>query len=237
MIATADKPLTPTGGPEQSIPALENGDRLTVKEFLRRYEAMPHIKKAELIEGIVYMGSPVRADVHGTPDSLLQMWLGVYMAGTPGTIVIGNSTVKLDVDNVPQPDSALRILEEFGGQSRLVNGYVEGAPELIVEIAASSASIDLHTKLNTYRRNGVLEYLVCQALDAKVHWFALKDGEFKPIDRSSDGLYRSGVFPGLVLDSNALCRGDAAGVLAALNKGLADPAHAEFVAKLNSSRR
>src|SRR5258708_21179146 len=86
---------------------LENGDRLTGREFLRRYEAMPKVKKAELIEGIVYMGSPVRYTQHAKPDSLIQSWLGYFVARTPGTEGASNPTDRLDIDNVPQPDALL----------------------------------------------------------------------------------------------------------------------------------
>src|SRR6266581_2238059 len=104
--------------PESSIPPLENGAHLSAREFLRRYESMPEVKKAELINGIVYMGSPVRLDQHGEPDSLLQTWLGFYSIATPGVKAATNSTTRLGPDDVPQPDGLLRIAAESGGQSR-----------------------------------------------------------------------------------------------------------------------
>src|SRR5205823_3016226 len=121
-------------------------------EFMRLYEAAPEVKKAELIEGIVYMPSPVRFRDHSVPDTLVQLWLANYACETPGTEVGANGTVRLDGDNVPQPDIILRITEECGGASRLdEKGYLAGSPELVVEIAASSKSIDLHQKLRAYR--------------------------------------------------------------------------------------
>jgi len=132
--------------PSIEVPRLENGDRLTRYEFERRYEAMPHLKKAELIDGVVYMGSPVRFERHGKPHSYAIGWLAVYCAATPGVDLGDNATVRLDVDNEPQPDALLRLDPSVGGQSRISDDdYVEGAPELIVEIAASSASYDLHS--------------------------------------------------------------------------------------------
>src|ERR1051326_8597374 len=117
---------------------LENGAHLSAAEFLRRYEAMPEIKKAELINGIVYMGSPVRHDQHGKPDSLLQGWLCTYAIATPGVESGTNSTTRLGPDDVPQPDGLLRILPEAGGQARVdTKGYLQGAPELVAEVAAS----------------------------------------------------------------------------------------------------
>lgn len=132
---------------------LENGDKLTRAEFERRYQAMPNVKKAELIEGKVYMASPVRAKRHGKPHARIMGWLVTYEAVTLGVEVLDNATVRLDADNEPQPDALLRI--ESGGQSQLSeDDYIQGAPELIVEIAASTASYDLHEKRNVYRRNG-----------------------------------------------------------------------------------
>ena len=134
------------------VPPLENGDRLTRCEFERRYAARPDLRKAELIEGVVYMPSPVSL-LHAEPHSAIQTLLLVYGAFTPGVHGADNATVRLDLDNEPQPDVLLRIEPEAGGQSRVSeDGYLEGAPELIVEVAAGSASIDVHDKLRAYRR-------------------------------------------------------------------------------------
>ena len=150
--------------PQKTIPPLENGDRLTRFEFEQRYEQMPHIKKAELIEGIVYMASALRIRKHGNPHALIMTWLGIYQSATPGVTVGDNCRVRLDADNEPQPDALLRITDN--GQSIISkDDYVKGAPELILEISASTASIDLHDKLKVYRRNQVQEYLVWRIYD------------------------------------------------------------------------
>ena len=130
-------------------PLLENGDRLTRAEFERRCEAQPDLKKAELIEGVVHMPSPPRFRNHGRPQGTLVGWLFAYAAATPGVQLGDNSTVRLDLDNEPQPDAALFIDPEAGGQARVdEDDYIEGVPELVAEIAASSASCDLHDKLH-----------------------------------------------------------------------------------------
>src|SRR5437773_2711968 len=126
------------------IPALHAGDRLTRVEFERRYLAMPLVNKAELVEGVVYMPSPVSADEHGEPHFDLIGWLAVYRAQTPGVIGGDNTTLRLDVDNEPQPDAHLRIRPESGGTARIVDGFIEGAPEFVAEVSATSASYDLH---------------------------------------------------------------------------------------------
>ncbi|MGO9600026.1 MAG: Uma2 family endonuclease, partial [Isosphaeraceae bacterium] len=151
-----------------TLPPLENGDRLTRPEFERRYEAMPELKKAELIEGVVYMPSPVRHRRHSRPNYHLSTWVGFYETMTPGVEGGGNGTVRLDLDNEPQPDVYLMIAPEQGGQAKLsADDYVEGAPELVAEVASSSASYDLHVKLHVYRRSGVREYLVWRVLDGQ----------------------------------------------------------------------
>ncbi|TRU68244.1 MAG: Uma2 family endonuclease [Microcystis viridis Mv_BB_P_19951000_S69] len=217
-----------------TIPPLENGDKLTRWEFERRYQAMPHLKKAELIEGIVYMASPLRFESHAEPHANIIGWLALYKAATPGVRLGDNATVRLDIDNEPQPDALLRI--EKGGQSIISqDDYVEGAPELIVEIAASSASYDVHQKLNVYRRNQVQEYLVWRFYEREFDWFRLQAGEYIKLEPHSDGIIRSQIFPGLWLDKNALLMGDLGKVLVILQQGLETAEHRDFVHKLTAN--
>jgi Uma2 family endonuclease len=170
---------------------------------------------------------------HAAPHFEVVLWLGTYKAHTPGTQGGDNGSCRLDLDNEPQPDAALIVLPSHGGQVVVSSdGYIEGAPELVVEVAASSASIDLHAKKKVYQRNGVCEYLVWRVVQQKLDWFSLQGGQFQPLPDQPDGLLRSEVFPGLWLDPDALIRGDTAQVLAALQQGLASPEHAAFVARL-----
>jgi len=217
--------------PPVTIPLLENGDQLTRIEFERRYQAMPHLKKAELIEGIVYMAAALRIRSHGEPHAYIMTWLGVYKASTPGVQVGDNATVRLDTDNEVQPDALLRI--EQGGNSRISeDDYVEGSPELIVEIAASTVSIDRHQKLKVYRRNGVQEYLIWRVDDGELDWFYLQDGEYRQREANGEGMICSQVFPGLWLDKAALLSGDLAKVLAGLQGGLRSEEYLAFVGSL-----
>lgn len=210
------------------LPPLESGDRLTRPEFERRYAAMPALKKAELIEGIVYVSSPLRAKAHGKPHGDIITWLGNYSAATPGVGRYDNPTVRLDADNEPQPDAVLRL--EAGGRSSIsVDDYIEGAPELIVEVAASSASYDLHDKLRVYRRNGVQEYVVWRTYSQQIDWFVLEDGEYRSIAPDAAGVFRSQQFPGLWLNGEALLLGKLAEVLQVLQQGVASPEHQAFV--------
>ena len=219
--------------PILTIPPLENGDKLTRHEFERRYHAMPNLKKAELIEGVVYVASPLRIKSHGEPHAYIMTWLGVYKAATPGIGFADNTTVLIDTDNEPQPDALLRI--ETGGQSRInKDDYVEGAPELIVEIAASSASYDLHEKLKVYRRNQVQEYLIWRVYDHQFDWFRLQQGEYIQLQPNADNIICSQIFPGLWLDKTALLGGDLGKVLTVVQQGLASPEHENFISKLSN---
>jgi Uma2 family endonuclease len=231
----ADLGQTPGPGPTTAVALpLENGDRLARSEFERRYEAMPRLKKAELIDGVVYVPSPVRSEQHGEPDSDVETWIGVYRAATPGTRSASNSTVRLDFDTEVQPDVLLRL--QLGGRSRIdADGYVEGAPELVAEVAASSASYDLHDKLRVYRRNGVQEYLVWRVLDRELDWLVLREGTYQRLEPDRAGILRSEAFPGLWLAIPALLARDLAAVLATLQTGLASPEHAAFVERLSAA--
>ena len=217
------------------VPVLCAGDRLTRDEFERRYSAMPDLKKAELIEGVVYMGSPVRHVQHGRPERVFAAWLAFYETVTPGIDWSGNCTVRLDLDNEPQPDLLLRLPESIGGTSWITgDGYIEGPPELVIEIAASSVSYDLHQKLHVYRRSGVQEYVVHRFDDGDVDWFVLERGEYLRQRPDADGVVKGRVFPGLWLDVPALLRGDLRALRATVERGTADPAHAAFVARLTA---
>lgn len=215
------------------VPPLENGDRLTRAEFERRYDAMPAGVKAELIEGRVYVSSPVRHEKHAEPHGMVVAWLFAYFAATPGTAAGDNGTVRLDEENQPQPDAYLMLRPERGGQATVdEDDYVAAAPELVVEVAASSVSYDLHDKLEVYRRNDVREYLTWRTRDRKLDWRVLRNGEYVLLQPGEGGLLRSEVFPGLWLDLDALLNRDMARVLEVLHQGLASPEHTDFVARL-----
>ncbi|MBD2679926.1 Uma2 family endonuclease [Nostoc paludosum FACHB-159] len=217
-------------GLKQGIPFLENGDRLTRYEFERRYQAMSRHQKAELIEGVVYLASPLRFESHAEPHGYTITWLGVYAASTPGVRLGIEPTVRLDANNEPQPDGVLLITPTAKGQSRLGDDdYIEGAPELVVEIAASSVAIDLHDKKKAYSRNGVKEYIVWQIFENKLDWFRLQEGEYVSLEVDANGVIKSQVFPGLWLSISNLLAGNMQQVLAVLQLGLNSREHQLFV--------
>ena len=211
------------------VPALQNGDRLTRAEFHRRYSAQPHLKKAELVEGVVYVPSPVSL-AHSHRHANAMLWLGAYLAATPGLRLLDNATVILDAENEVQPDAALCIIN--GGQTNPVGSYLHGAPELVVEIAGSSAAYDLHEKLRVYRRTGVQEYVIFLVLEQETIWYRLNEGRYEAVTPDESGLIRSRTFPGLYLHSERFWADDLAGLLEASQTGLNTAEHAAFAESL-----
>jgi hypothetical protein len=218
------------------IPVLVAGDKLTRDEFMRRWDAMPHLKRAELIGGIVYMPSPLSRP-HGDFDSSLGGWLWVYSAATPGCEAGGNATWLMTKEDSPQPDCDLRILPEYGGQSRMEGDYSAGAPELLAEVCLSSTSYDLNQKYDLYEKAGVQEYVAVLLREREVRWHRLIDSKFQVMTPGNDGILRSAVFPGLWLDPAALLAKDKQRILAVLQQGLQSPEHAAFVAELSRRKQ
>ncbi len=220
------------------IPVIETGDVLSRDEFERRYHLLPNVKKAELIEGVVHMPSPVRWNYHAAPHAKLIGWLVQYATFTEGVETGDNCSIRLDLDNEPQPDAILIINPQAGGQVQLsLDDYIEGAPELVAEIAASSVGIDLHRKLQVYRRNQVREYLVWRVLDEEFDWFALRGSQYEKLTSDADGRLCSEVFPGLWLNVPALLKGEMLTVFQTLQQGIASEAHEAFCETLARSQR
>jgi len=214
-----------------SLPPLVPGQRLARVTFHERYAAMPPNVRAELVGGIVFMASPL-GNAHGELDRDIGGWLFLYKKSTPGVFSPSNATTILSLIDEFQPDGQLRIREESGGSTRIIDGYVTGPPELVVEIGASSRKFDLGTKKTVYERAGVREYLFLGVAAKEVRWFVLRNGEYDDLASGDDGLYRSETFPGLWLDAAALFAGDLARLVIALDRGLATPEHAAFAAML-----
>ncbi len=221
-----------------SVKPLENGDRLNRVEFEKRYDLLPPHKKAELIDGVVYIAPALRYKSHGLPHGSLMGWLGFYAANTLGVELADNATVRLDLDNEPQPDALLRIRSEFGGQSHISDDdYIEGAPELVVEISGSTVSYDLYDKLNVYRRHGVQEYIVWRVYDQAIDWFYLENGEYVKLEINNLGIMESRIFPSLVLSINQLVQGNLAEVLALQQKQFKTKKHKNYCQELRSRQK
>lgn len=219
-----------------AVPSLQAGDHLSRAEFERRYRAMPYVKRAELIEGVVYMPSPVHYLQHSRPHGTVMAWLVNYSMATPGVAWADNASLRLDYDNELQPDAMLFIEEAYGGACRISpDDYLEGPAELVVEVSGSTVSFDMNTKLRVYRRNGVQEYLVLLAQEERAVWHVLVEGEYQVMIPDEHGVLRSQFFPGLWLHPERFWTGDLSGLMAVLNQGLASPEHASFVAQLTQS--
>ncbi len=179
----------------------------------------------------------LRFKSHGQPHASIMGWLWTYQVATPVIALADAPTVRLDLENEPQPDAVLLIEEQAGGQSRLSeDDYVEGAPELVAEIAASSAAIDLGDKKRAYRRNGIQEYIVWQVFEQRLNWFYLHEGEYVSLPVEEDGVIRSRVFPGLWLAVDDLLAGNMTRVLAVLQEGLASPEKTVFEKELDTAQ-
>ena len=211
-------------------PGLVTGERLTVEEFLRRWEELPDLKNAELIDGVVYVSSPVSLN-HGSLDILIHWWLAHYAHATPGCKGGSNSTWLMS-GSAPQPDAYLRILPSHGGQSGNEGPLGAGAPELAVEICVTSTEVDFGPKLALYQLAGVWEYITVEQFGQRMIWRVLENGAYVAQTLPADGIVRSRVFPGLWLDLAAFWADDGAKMLAVLNEGLASQDHRDFVAQL-----
>ncbi|HVS38899.1 MAG TPA: Uma2 family endonuclease [Gemmataceae bacterium] len=226
------RPGAPPHEKTERIPPLYNGDRLTAEEFERRYDAMPGLKKAELINGVVYMPPPVSQEDHSGPHFDVIGWLSLYRMATPGVRGGDNATLRLPLNNRPQPDAFLFIEPARAGRVRIVDGYIVGGPELIVEVAATSTNYDLTEKLPLYLQNNVGEYIVWRVFDQEIDWFVLRNGQYERLALSPEGCFKSEVLPGLWLDAAALIRGDMVRVAQVAQQGIASAEHAAFVARL-----
>ena len=231
--AATGQPVVPILSARLTSVDLNSGDQMLREEFHRLYEQTPEDFKAELIGGIVYVASPLHPS-HGKPHLLLGLLVALYEGRTPGVDASDNTTIFLGKKGEPQPDLYLRILPEYGGQSSTnQDGYVEGAPELVVEVAHSSRAIDLHKKKEDYARYGVREYLVCCVKEQQLRWFDLVAGtELEP----EDGIYRLRTFPGLWINGPALVARNHAQLMSTLEQGLATPEHVAFVRQLAERR-
>ena len=230
-MSTVDRPRPATA----TLPPLVAGERLDRATFHERYETMPPGFRAELIGGVVYMPSPAGRR-HGETCMAAAYWVRHYQTNTPGVRGADNASTFLDDQGEPQPDVLLRIDPDLGGQTRHEGAYIAGAPELVIEVSASSRGTDLREKLADYERAGVLEYVVFALDPDEVFWHARRGDRLVRMPPDPDGLYRSEAFPGLWLDPRALLADDSAAMLAALDRGLATPEHAGFGAMLAGRR-
>jgi len=216
--------------PQMTGKELVTGMKLTLEEFLIRWEAIPELKKAELIDGVVYVPSPVSIE-HDNRDLKIHGWLDRFAEETPGCDCGSNGTWKM-LGQSPQPDSYLRILESHGGTSPDKTKYHEGAPELAIEICVSSSKLEFGPKLALFERAGVLEYMTVEPETKRVVWRALVDGSYQTMEPDADCILRSRCFPGLWLDTSAYWAGDRKQMTRTLKAGLATPEHAQFVEEL-----
>jgi Uma2 family endonuclease len=213
---------------------LHDGAALSAEEFLQAYEATAVVDRAELLDGIVhiyakrnrYTGasepmSPIRMDAHSSPHGTMLFWLKYYAMHMSDVDALGPTTVHFNSGrNVLEPDALLYRHRDL--RRDRASDYFHGSPSLVVEIAHSSRSYDLGQKKNIYASEGVQEYIVVRQNDSAIDWFTLAGVEYATIV-PSQGIMRSGCFPGLWLDASAFLDGDLPRLLAVLNEGLSNP--------------
>lgn len=193
---------------------LYTGMRMEREEFMRRWEALPDLRNAELIEDIVFVSSPV-GPKHGRYDAFMTAWLVNYAAYASGLEVLINTTCYL-LNSAPQPDAQLR--------SRLTGDqeYPTTPPELIVEVCESSYAHDLGPKRALYQRAGVKEYITLDTFSRQLIWRYLEDGSYVELQAGEDGILRSRVFAGLWLHPGHAWTLDAPAMLRLLEQARPD---------------
>jgi Uma2 family endonuclease len=186
---------------------------MTRAEFDAATALHPEVKRAERIEGRVYLQMSV-SQLHGRAHAILAGWLMAYWARHPDCEVLAEGTARLGDHSDPQPGAMLRRVAS--GSSGVQAGFVVGPPELVVEMSASSASYALFEKKALYMRSGVLEYVVWQVYEERLDWFRLDGSEYVALVADENGFIESNVFPGLRLPVVALLAGDVASVMSAV---------------------
>jgi Uma2 family endonuclease len=192
---------------------------------------MPAGTRAELIDGVVHMPSPV-GRAHGLAHVPVIMWLAHYAEQTPGAEVLDNATTILGWQSEPRPDVRLRILPQCGGRTNDDQGFIGGPPELVVEVSYTTRNVGIGPKLRDYERAGVLEYVVRTIDPDEIYWFRQIQGTLDRVSVDDEGLYQSAVFPGLWLDPVALLKGDTRKLRDIVDRGCATPEHAAFLVRL-----
>lgn len=216
---------------------LQAGERMDQPTFHARYEAMALGTRAELIQGVVHMPAALKRP-HSRHHAQFVMWMTLYESETPGVEAHDNATAILSESSEPQPDGFLMISPEFGGSASVnERDYIIGAPEFVGEISDSSAAIDLGAKKQDYEAAGVAEYVVLDIAQRQVLWFFSREGKYETVEPANDGIFRSAVFPGLWLDSEAWVGLDAKRMRRVLQQGLDSAEHDDFVQKLSAAKR
>ena len=204
--------------PSLRQPELHNGDRMSPEEFLWRWEQIPELKQAELIEGVVYLSSPVSRP-HGSYDSILGAWLNYDACAVKQDFEICHNTTVLLSDSTPQPDIYMTRLPT-GGRETAAAKYLAYAPDLVVEISYSSKSLDLGPKLAAYRSAGLGESITVLLEERRAEWRVLSGTRYRLLHPATDGVLRSPNFPGLWLDTEALFPPDRQRLFAAVDRGV-----------------
>jgi len=215
-----------------AVRPLQGGERMRRNEFERRFDATPGLKRAELVEGTVWIPPQMGEVRYGSARMALIGLIGSYCAATPGVSGGAHGHIRLDAVNMPQPDVSVHLGKAYGGQSRIdADGYLEGAPEFVADVVRQRAEWPTG-RVEALRRNGVREFAVWRVDDCLIDWFVVRDGKQERLEMGADGVYRSRVLPGLWVDPVALLTDERARAMAVMRQGIASPEQGEFIERL-----
>ena len=159
------------------------------------YERLPDEPRHELLYGRLYV-TPSPTARHQTVSLLLSHRLDALAREIGGMVFTAPLDVALADHTVVQPD----LLYLSPERQHRVQERVEGAPDLAIEIISPrTARRDRGEKLRAYAELGVQEYWIVDPAARQIEFLTNRDGRFQ-VELPLDGVYRSPLLPGIVLD-------------------------------------
>ena len=147
------------------------------KTALEVFRMLPEGTLCEVIDNVLYM-SPAPLYSHQRLVGLLFKNLSVYLDQTQtGEAIISPFDVYFEnLQSAVQPD-VLVLLNETRHILK-EDGYIHGAPDIIVEVLSSDKKKDLVKKKNLYERAGVKEYFTVNPVDRETSSWLLKENVY-----------------------------------------------------------
>ena len=159
---------------------VEKKKKYTAEDYLMLEEGAPF----QLINYDLIM-SPSPISLHQIISGrILQLALNFLDASNNnGFLVSAPMDVRFDEGNIYQPD--ILYIEE-SRKDEIVKDFVEGAPDLIIEILSpSNAYYDLRQKKEVYEKYGVKEYIIIDPIAQNADLYLLKEGAYYLHQRSA----------------------------------------------------
>jgi Uma2 family endonuclease len=151
--------------------AIAERKRVTAEEYFKLPETM---RPTELIDGEIIVSPPPLTDHQFTLQSIYDL---IKALGVGGKILWSPAGVYLDDENIPEPDL---LWVAPGRESIILRKYVQGAPDLVVEVLSSgTAKRDRTKKFQLYEKYGVREYWLADAEAEYLEVWSLVDGKYQ----------------------------------------------------------